>query len=98
MKRVSNWVAFRSSAVAGLMVSAFLACSPAGVDSKVNGTGSGGSAAGGSGSGPGPGSAGTNSLDIGTIAPDPVDGPCMGLECAVPVCAGGGDTTISGKV
>ena len=99
MKRVSNWVAFRWSAVTGLTVSAFLACSPAGNDSKVTGSGSGGSAAGGSGSGPGKGSgAGTKGIDIGMIAPDPTDGPCMGLECAVPVCAGGGDTTITGKV
>lgn len=100
MQRVNNWVTFRRSTVIGLTVSAFLACSPAGNDSKVSSTGGGGSGTGGS-AGPGPGkgsTAGTQGLDIGMIAPDPLDGPCMGLECAVPACAGGGDTTISGKV
>jgi hypothetical protein len=35
---------------------------------------------------------------LGPIPVDPPDGPCQGLECQVPACAGGAQTTISGKV
>jgi hypothetical protein len=80
-------------------------CSPAGHDSTVN-NGAAAAAATSSSSGgassttPGTGG-GKNALPNigGTLVSDPTGmGPCEGLECAVPTCAAGVTTSISGKV
>ncbi len=94
----------RGSLVFGFVVSIAASCSPSGGDSTVKGatTGNPATAGGKGGSGPGTGSgvgtAGTKPLDLGEVPSTGPVGPCKGLECAVQVCAGGGDTTISGKV
>jgi hypothetical protein len=95
---------FRRSVVVGAVVcagaSAF-SCSPSGVDSKVEGSpGTGSSTAtGGTGaSAPGGGKGASGPILGGDIPKDMPDGPCMGLECAVPACAGMPTTSISGKV
>lgn len=41
---------------------------------------------------------GTSKPDLGPITPGDSKGPCTGLACQVQACAGGGSTTISGKV
>ena len=99
---MTRWItpAALGSAAFALIFGCAVSCSPAGHDSKVSGAPGGTAATGGAGSVlPGAGTAGTKNLDLGgNLPPDPVDGPCMGLECQVPTCAGGADTTISGKV
>lgn len=83
-----------------LVLGVLASCSPAGSDSKVTDGPNGTNAMGGTGTvEPGPGVAGTKGLNLGGDLPaDDMDGPCTGLECQVPVCAAGADTTISGKV
>src|SRR6188768_2793138 len=97
MKRRNTAAGFRL-AMTLCLVSAW-ACSPSGTDSKVTGKSpatSGGTSANVS---PAVGAAGKSGIDLGgNIAPDAPDGPCMGLECQVPTCAAGSDTTISGKI
>jgi len=97
MKRRNTAAGFRFLVTLGLLST--LACSPAGGDSKVNGKAP--ATAGGSSGTTGPvvGAAGTSGLDLGNnIAADPPNGVCMGLECQVPTCAAGTDTTINGKI
>src|SRR5688572_1785628 len=107
MKRWSNFPAFCRSvvvcAVAGAGALSF-SCSPAGVDSTVGGgapmgAGASPSTTGGTGSmpGPGPGTAGSVMLVPGIMQGMP-EGPCEGLECQVPACAGAPSTTITGKI
>ena len=72
-------------------------CSPAGKDSLTHA--GAGAATGHGGASSNPGAAGSVGLNLGGLqeAP-PDDGPCEGLECAVPVCPTGTTTSISGKV
>lgn len=89
-------------AVFPLAAAAAWACSPSAGDSKVGsgGPGTGGANAGGTpGTGAAPAAAGSLGLDLGGGTP-PGDsgGPCQGLQCQIPTCAAGADTTISGKV
>jgi len=44
------------------------------------------------------GNNGSSIPDLGPITPGDSKGPCSGLACQVQACAGGGSTTISGKV
>jgi len=108
MKNWMNATSRRRIAIAGSVVSvAFLAwsCSPAGVDkSTVNpNPGTAGAAptpaTGGTSGGAGPvGNGGSITLG-GNFPMDPGTGPCKGLECQVPACAGAPTpTTISGKI
>lgn len=70
-------------------------CSPAGKDSVVNDTPS----AAGAGTGSAGGKSGPKGgLNLGPLPMEMPEGPCMGLECAVPSCTPGITTTISGKV
>src|SRR5688500_16520936 len=103
MKRSMNSALFRRSVVVGAVVCAgalAFSCSPAGLDSKVEGSpGTGATATGGTGaSTAGTGKGGSGPIIGGEIPKDTPDGPCMGLECAVPACAGAPTTSISGKV
>jgi hypothetical protein len=104
MKRWMISAYFRRSVVVGAVVcagaSAF-SCSPAGVDSKVEGgtNSTGATTSGGSGSttaGSGKGASGP--IIGGDIPKEMPDGPCMGLECQVPACTGAPTTSITGKV
>jgi hypothetical protein len=97
MKRRRTPVGLRRFLGFGLGLSVAWSCSPAGDDSHVNGGPSGNPATGGSAAAR-PGTAGASNLELGPLPADTPDGPCMGLECQVPICAAGSDTTISGKV
>ena len=102
MKRSITLANLRGFMVFGFAVSLAWSCSPAGFDSTVRGAngsaGAGTGTSGGSGSVSHPGSAGTKSLNLGDVPATGPDAPCTGLACKVPTCAGGADTTISGKV
>lgn len=103
MKRSMNSALFRRSVVVGAVACAgalAFSCSPAGLDSKVEGSpGTGATATGGTGaSTAGSGKGGSGPVIGGEIPKDTPDGPCMGLECAVPACSGAPTTSISGKV
>jgi hypothetical protein len=103
MKRSINAAHIRRSFIVGAVVcaSAFaLSCSPAGDTSNVSGGPDGAGTTATSG-GTGSTQAGTGGKGItlpGDLPKGNDDGPCMGLECSVPSCAAGADTTISGKV
>ncbi len=103
MKRPITPARLRQAMLFGLVVSLVWSCSSPGSDSTVGGTATRNPATasrGGTGSGSGSqaGSAGTKPLDLGDVPANSPDGLCKGLACKVPACAGGGDTTISGKV
>lgn len=90
-----------SATALALAMSAAWSCSPAGADSKVQSAAGSGAATnntGGSGSGAPASVGGSQPLEIGEIPAERPDGPCQGLACQVPTCAGSGDTTISGKI
>lgn len=92
--RVSFWLA----ALSAFVTLAAWSCSPAGKDSSVH-RGEPNPATAGAGATPSGAQAGTHGLDLGSdLPPEEKQGPCQGLECAVPSCAAGADTTISGKI
>jgi hypothetical protein len=103
MKLASKPALFRRSIVLSCALACGLvaaSCSPAGVDSKVQGGGPekpNPMTTGGTGSTPGDGKAGSVSLG-GNILAEMPEGPCEGLACQVPACTGMPSTTISGKV
>ncbi|MDF3065478.1 MAG: Tryptophan synthase alpha chain [Polyangiaceae bacterium] len=98
MQRHNISASLQWTAVFSLAASLAWACSPASSDSKIgSGEGNAGSSAAGGSSGVG--AAGSLGLDIAGSSPSGgPSGPCKGLECQVPTCSGGADTTISGKV
>ena len=100
MQQLRTPASFGRIVTIGLMVSCAWGCSPSGSHSTIGGvSGSSNATAGKAATGPVLGGAGTTSLDLGgNIPTDVPDGPCQLLECQVPTCAGGADTTISGKV
>lgn len=103
MKRWMISAYIRRSVVVGAVVCAGASassCSPAGDNSTVEGSpGTGATASGGTAAAPvGNGKSGSGPVLGGDIPKDMPDGPCMGLECAVPACAGAPTTSISGKV
>ena len=103
MKRSINSAQIRRVFVvcAAVGASAFaLSCSPATDTSNVSGGPDGaGTAATSGGTGSAlPGTGGKGVTLPGDIPKGNDEGPCMGLECSVPSCAAGTNTTISGKV
>ncbi len=102
MQRPHTPASFRGSLALGLFVSSAWCCSPGAGTSTVGGAASSSNATGGASAaqaGSGTSLAGTTSLSLGgNIDANAPNGPCKGLACKVPTCAGGGDTTISGKV
>jgi hypothetical protein len=104
MKRSIHSAHIRRSFIVGAVVSASafaLSCSPAGDTSNVSGgpDGAGTTATtGGTGSSSQAGTGGKGVTLPGDIPKGNDDGPCMGLECSVPSCAAGTNTTISGKI
>jgi hypothetical protein len=104
---MNKWInsALRRSMVVGVAVcagAALAACSPAGIDSRVDPSGGnpstgGAPTSGGTGAAVGGKTDGGPSLG-GSIAAELPGGPCQGLECKVATCTPDTPTTISGKV
>jgi hypothetical protein len=105
MKRWMSAALVRRSVVVGALVcvGAFaFSCSPAGSKSNVSGgpdePGPGGSMSGGTGGATLTAGKGGSVIIGGDIPKEMPEGPCQGLECQVPACAGATTTSISGKV
>ena len=101
MKRWINAALVRRSVIVGALVcsgAVGFSCSPAGKDSTVSGDGTGASSVGSGGTVNGSGGTKTGpdlGPDVRSMQPE---GPCQGLECAVPACTPGVTTSITGKV